>query len=178
MTASRNTTCPPHARRWHSLSGRREASRWNVINRAKCPAGTACAGDPADADRARCGAAPGSRQALGAPAWPWVCRPGRSWDRLPAITAAKAHGYRVVDEFYDVAVSGADPIAERRGFKAMLDRIATNGVRPQEARYGQVWWPPVISEGAAGRLWRWPSNCRRAGCRCGRYPAPLQPKAT
>jgi hypothetical protein len=26
-------------------------------------------------------------------------------------------------------VSGADPIAERPGFKAMLDRIAGNGVR-------------------------------------------------
>jgi DNA invertase Pin-like site-specific DNA recombinase len=34
-----------------------------------------------------------------------------------------------VDEFYDAAVSGADPIAERPGFKAMLDRIAGNGVR-------------------------------------------------
>jgi hypothetical protein len=31
-----------------------------------------------------------------------------------AITAfAKTHGYTVVDEFYDAAVSGADPIAER-----------------------------------------------------------------
>jgi DNA invertase Pin-like site-specific DNA recombinase len=42
---------------------------------------------------------------------------------------AKAHGYVIVDEFYDAAVSGADPIAERPGFKAMLDRIAGNGVR-------------------------------------------------
>ena len=31
--------------------------------------------------------------------------------------------------FYDAAVSGGDPIAERPGFKAMLDRIAGNGVR-------------------------------------------------
>jgi DNA invertase Pin-like site-specific DNA recombinase len=47
-----------------------------------------------------------------------------------AITAfAKAHGYTIVDEFYDAAVSGADPISERPGFKAMLDRIAGNGVR-------------------------------------------------
>ena len=39
-------------------------------------------------------------------------------------------GYAIVeDEFYDAAVSGADPIAERPGFKAMLDRIAGNGVR-------------------------------------------------
>jgi DNA invertase Pin-like site-specific DNA recombinase len=35
----------------------------------------------------------------------------------------------IVAEFYDAAVSGGDPIAERPGFKAMLDRIAGNGVR-------------------------------------------------
>ena len=29
----------------------------------------------------------------------------------------------------DEAVSGADPIAERPGFKDMIDRIASNGVR-------------------------------------------------
>jgi hypothetical protein len=29
----------------------------------------------------------------------------------------------------DEAVSGADPIAERPGFKDMFDRIASNGVR-------------------------------------------------
>ena len=47
-----------------------------------------------------------------------------------AIAAfAKAHGYRLIDEFYDAAVSGADPVTERPGFKAMLDRIAGNGVR-------------------------------------------------
>jgi DNA invertase Pin-like site-specific DNA recombinase len=42
---------------------------------------------------------------------------------------ARANGYEVVDEYYDAAVSGADPIAERPGFKDMLDRIAGNGVR-------------------------------------------------
>ena len=47
-----------------------------------------------------------------------------------AIAAfAKATGYEVVAEFYDAAVSGADPVAERKGFAAMLDRIAGNGVR-------------------------------------------------
>jgi DNA invertase Pin-like site-specific DNA recombinase len=47
-----------------------------------------------------------------------------------AIAAfAKTHGYRLIDEFYDAAVSGADPVTERPGFKAMLDRIAGNGVR-------------------------------------------------
>jgi DNA invertase Pin-like site-specific DNA recombinase len=46
-----------------------------------------------------------------------------------AITGfAKANGYELVAEFYDV-VSGADPIDQRPGFKAMLDRIAGNGVR-------------------------------------------------
>ena len=47
-----------------------------------------------------------------------------------AIAAfAKARGYQIVEKFYDAAVSGADPINERQGFKAMLDRIAGNGVR-------------------------------------------------
>lgn len=47
-----------------------------------------------------------------------------------AIAAfAKARGYEIVEEFYDEAVSGADPIGERPGFKSMLDRIAGNGVR-------------------------------------------------
>ena len=47
-----------------------------------------------------------------------------------AIAAfAKANGFVVVDEFYDAAVSGADPVTERAGFKAMLARIAGNGVR-------------------------------------------------
>ncbi|BBO06293.1 serine recombinase [Bradyrhizobium ottawaense] len=42
---------------------------------------------------------------------------------------AEANGYQLVEEFYDAAVSGADPIAERPGFAAMLNRIAGNGVR-------------------------------------------------
>ena len=46
-----------------------------------------------------------------------------------AITAfAKSHGYEMIDWFYDPAVSGADPIGDRPGFKDMLDRIAGNGV--------------------------------------------------
>jgi DNA invertase Pin-like site-specific DNA recombinase len=49
--------------------------------------------------------------------------------RAAIASFAKARGYRIVDEFYDAAVSGADPVAERPGFKAMLDRIAGNGVR-------------------------------------------------
>jgi DNA invertase Pin-like site-specific DNA recombinase len=42
---------------------------------------------------------------------------------------AKRAGYEVVDEFYDAAVSGADPIDMRPGFAAMLERIEGNGVR-------------------------------------------------
>jgi DNA invertase Pin-like site-specific DNA recombinase len=46
------------------------------------------------------------------------------------VTAyAKRHGIRIADEFYDAAVSGADPIEDRPGFLAMLSRIADNGVR-------------------------------------------------
>jgi DNA invertase Pin-like site-specific DNA recombinase len=42
---------------------------------------------------------------------------------------AKANGFVIVDWFYDAAVRGTDVVAERPGFKAMLDRIAGNGVR-------------------------------------------------
>ena len=41
---------------------------------------------------------------------------------------AKQAGYRVVDWYRDPAVSGADPIAERPGVGALLDRIEGNGV--------------------------------------------------
>lgn len=47
-----------------------------------------------------------------------------------AIAAfAKAAGYEIVDEYYDAAVRGDDQITARPGFRAMLDRIAGNGVR-------------------------------------------------
>ena len=42
---------------------------------------------------------------------------------------AKQAGFRVVEEFYDAAVSGADPIDTRPGFRALLERIVGNGVR-------------------------------------------------
>jgi DNA invertase Pin-like site-specific DNA recombinase len=38
-------------------------------------------------------------------------------------------GYELVGEFYDAAVSGADPIDTRPGFADMLERIEGNGVR-------------------------------------------------
>jgi DNA invertase Pin-like site-specific DNA recombinase len=47
-----------------------------------------------------------------------------------AIAAfAKARGYEIVAEHYDAAVSAADPLDERPGFREILDRIAGNGVR-------------------------------------------------
>jgi DNA invertase Pin-like site-specific DNA recombinase len=58
--------------------------------------------------------------------------PDKDSDKRQRVTIAafaKAHGYVILDEFYDAAVSGADPIAQRPGFKAMLDRIVSNGVR-------------------------------------------------
>jgi len=41
---------------------------------------------------------------------------------------AKHAGFTIVGEYYDAAVSGADPIDTRPGFSEMLDRIAGNGV--------------------------------------------------
>ena len=42
---------------------------------------------------------------------------------------AKRGGFEIIAEFYDAAVSGADPIETRAGFAALLDRIEGNGVR-------------------------------------------------
>lgn len=42
---------------------------------------------------------------------------------------AKRTGMEIVDWFNDPAVSGADPIVERPGFSALLERIVANGVR-------------------------------------------------
>src|SRR5262245_47963101 len=47
-----------------------------------------------------------------------------------AITAfAKDAGYELVETFYDAAVSGADPIDTRPGFRALLESLVGNGVR-------------------------------------------------
>jgi DNA invertase Pin-like site-specific DNA recombinase len=46
-----------------------------------------------------------------------------------AIAAfAKREGFELVAEFYDAAVSGADPIQDRPGFSELLDKIESNGV--------------------------------------------------
>jgi len=42
---------------------------------------------------------------------------------------AKRAGYQLMGEFYDAAVSGADPLDARPGFASLLARIASNGVR-------------------------------------------------
>lgn len=42
---------------------------------------------------------------------------------------AEARGLAIVREFYDAAVSGADPVEGRRGFAEMLDYMYGNGAR-------------------------------------------------
>ena len=42
---------------------------------------------------------------------------------------AKATGVEIVGEFYDAAVSGADPVGGRPGFAAMLEALLANGAR-------------------------------------------------
>jgi len=47
-----------------------------------------------------------------------------------AIAAyAKAAGVEIVEEYYDEAISGADHVDSRPGFKSMLERLLANGVR-------------------------------------------------
>jgi DNA invertase Pin-like site-specific DNA recombinase len=47
-----------------------------------------------------------------------------------AIVGFSRHaGFEIVGEFYDAAVSGADPIDTRPEFMALLERIRANGVR-------------------------------------------------
>jgi len=59
---------------------------------------------------------------------------GADKDSLPrqqdAVRAyAEAHQLEVVREFYDPAVSGADPVMDRPGFAAMLEYLLGNGAR-------------------------------------------------
>ena len=49
--------------------------------------------------------------------------------RLAIEAYAKREGIVLAGEYYDAAVSGADPIQSRPGFTALLDHIASNGVR-------------------------------------------------
>jgi DNA invertase Pin-like site-specific DNA recombinase len=50
--------------------------------------------------------------------------------QLAAIEAyARVAGYEIVETFYDAAVSGADPVGDRRGFAEMLERLLSNGAR-------------------------------------------------
>ena len=44
-------------------------------------------------------------------------------------TFARSAGYEIVETYYDEAVSGADSIDIRPGFRTMLDRLLGNGVR-------------------------------------------------
>lgn len=42
---------------------------------------------------------------------------------------AKRAGFAIVGEYYDAAVSGADPVDQRPGFTEMLQRLAANGAK-------------------------------------------------
>jgi len=55
--------------------------------------------------------------------------PSEARERKAIEEYAWASGAVIVDWFYDVAVSGADPIEARPGCAALLARIADNGAR-------------------------------------------------
>lgn len=44
-------------------------------------------------------------------------------------SCALSKGVEIVAEYYDAAVSGADPVDSRAGFAAMLERVLSNGCR-------------------------------------------------
>ena len=49
--------------------------------------------------------------------------------RAAIVAFARRAGFTLVDEFYDAAVSGADPVDQRQGFAQMLQRLASNGAK-------------------------------------------------
>ena len=49
--------------------------------------------------------------------------------RIAIQRFAKSAGFQIVSEYYDAAVSGADPVQARPRFPAMLERIEGNGIR-------------------------------------------------
>ena len=49
--------------------------------------------------------------------------------RAAIASFAKRAGFTLVDEFYDAAVSGGDPVDQRPGFAQMLQRLAANGAK-------------------------------------------------
>src|SRR5579871_3976898 len=51
----------------------------------------------------------------------------RQQDAVRACAAA--HGLQIVHEYYDAAVSGADPVDTRPGFRDMLTYMLGNGAR-------------------------------------------------
>jgi DNA invertase Pin-like site-specific DNA recombinase len=65
---------------------------------------------------------------------PWATNVGPDRDsdkrqRAAIVAFAKRAGFTLVDEFYDAAVSGADPVDQRQGFAQMLQRLASNGAK-------------------------------------------------
>ena len=42
---------------------------------------------------------------------------------------ARSAGYKIIETYYDAAVSGADAVTTRPGFSSMLERLLSNGVR-------------------------------------------------
>jgi hypothetical protein len=49
--------------------------------------------------------------------------------RVAIAAFAKRAGFTIDGEFFDVAVSGADPVDQRPGFAQMLQQLAANGAK-------------------------------------------------
>ena len=96
---------------------------------------------------------------------------------------AKRAGFTIVDEHYDKAVSGADHIDERPGFREMLRRLAANGAKtiivksPSPSRVTR--FPMSVSIGTRLRCWcRTKPRCRDRAEQTARTLDPKLPSNT
>jgi len=71
--------------------------------------------------------------------------------RAAIASFAKAHGYRIVDEFYDAAVSGADPVAGRPGcYGRGRNNAPSASVAPRGS--AQPGWPAIADSRVGARI--------------------------
>jgi hypothetical protein len=69
------------------------------------------------------------QQNLVRPIQPLQIKPSDKRQRTAIEAFARRAGFTIVGEYYDAAVSGADPVDKRAGFAEMLQHLASNGAK-------------------------------------------------